>query len=95
MMMINDDQHEHDDEHDDHHVMYDMHDMHANTMHHAWCQRMPQRQRNAQTHKCIKMHKNKRNVTKNAKIFKGGNQTMAFKKTMATKLGEQKGGPNQ
>nr|DAQ71884.1 MAG TPA: hypothetical protein [Caudoviricetes sp.] len=31
-----------------------MHDMHTNTLHHAWCQRMPQRQHathNAQTHK--------------------------------------------
>lgn len=55
-MMINDDhEHEHD-EHDDEHTDDDvMHDMHTNTMHHAWCQRMPQG--NA-THKRTKMHKN-------------------------------------
>lgn len=47
--------------------------------------------RNAQTHKCIKIHKNKRNVTKNAKIFKDTNPNMAFKKTMATKRDEHKG----
>ena len=46
-----DEHHEHDDEHHDDDVM---HDMHTNTMHHAWCQRMVQRQHathNAQTHK--------------------------------------------
>ena len=41
MMMIND---LHDDEHDEHDDEHDdvMRDMHTNTMHHAWCQRMPQ-----------------------------------------------------
>ena len=72
----------------------DMHDMHTNTMHHAWCQRMPQRQHNAQTHKRIKMHKNKRNVTKTYKNIQRRETTMAFKKTMATKRDEHKGGPN-
>lgn len=33
-MMINDEHDEHDDEHIDDDVM---HDMHTNTMHHAWC----------------------------------------------------------
>ena len=72
-----------------------MHDMHTNTMHHARCQRMPQgntQRTNAQTHK---MHKNKRNVTKTCKKFKGTNPTMVFKKTMATKQGEHKGAPTQ
>ena len=94
MMMIND---EHDEHHDEHHDDHDddvMHDMHTNTMHHARCQRMPQRQRNAQTHKCIKIHKNKRNVTKTCKNIQRRETTMAFKKTMATKQGEHKGGPN-
>ena len=53
MMMIND-QHDEHDEHDEHHDDDVMHDMHTNTMHHAWCQRMPQgntQRTNAQTHK--------------------------------------------
>ena len=89
--MINDEHDQHDDEHTDDDVM---HDMHTNTMHHAWCQRMPQGNTHAQTHKRIKMHKNKRNVTKTRKKFKGTNPTMAFKKTMGTKQDERKGGPN-
>nr|DAD86921.1 MAG TPA: hypothetical protein [Siphoviridae sp. ctio73] len=50
-MMINNKHDQHDDEHHDDDVM---HDMHTNTMHHAWCQRMPQGNMqctNAQTHK--------------------------------------------
>ena len=43
-MMINDDEHDEHDEHDDDHDDDVMHDMHTNTMHHAWCQRMVQRQ---------------------------------------------------
>ena len=89
--MINDEHDQHDDEHTDDDVM---HDMHTNTMHHAWCQRMPQGKRNAQTHKRTKMHKNKRNVTKTCKKIQRHETTMAFKKTMATKRGERKGGPN-
>nr|DAK64313.1 MAG TPA: hypothetical protein [Caudoviricetes sp.] len=71
-----------------------MHDMHTNTMHHAWCQRMPQGKHDAQTHKHTKMHKNKRNVTKTCKNIQRHETTKAFKKTMATFRGEQKGGPN-
>ena len=92
MMMINDHHHdehdEHDDEHDDDNAM---HDMHTNTMHHAWCQRMVQRQHDAQTHKRTKMHKNKRNVTKTCKNIQRREPTMAFKKTMDTKRDEHKG----
>ena len=88
-MMINDEHDQHDDEHHDDHVM---HDMHTNTMHHArystWCKGNT----HAQTHKRIKMHKNKRNVTKMQKHAKR-EQTMAFKKTMAAKRDERKGGP--
>ena len=55
MMMINDHHDYEHDEHDDEHIDDDvMHDMHTNTMHHAWVQRMPQRQHathNAQMHK--------------------------------------------
>jgi hypothetical protein len=40
------------------------------------------------------MHKNKRNVTKTCKNIQRHETTMAFKKTMATKQGEHKGGPN-
>jgi hypothetical protein len=65
------------DEHDDEHVM---HDMHTNTMHHAWCQRMPQRQHNAQTHKRTKIHKNKRNVTKTRKNMQSMNKQWRSKK---------------
>ena len=51
MMMINDHDHHDDDEHDDEHHDDDvMHDMHTNTMHHAWVQRMVQRQHT--THEC-------------------------------------------
>ena len=83
--------HSYDDERHDDDVM---HDMHTNTMHHAWCnawykgntQRM-----NAQMHKNTK---NKRNVTKTCKNIQRHESTMAFKKTMATKRGEHKGGPN-
>ena len=49
--------------------------------------------RNAQTHKCIKMHKNKRNVTKNAKHSKArindGVQKNHGTKTRRTKWGPQ------
>jgi hypothetical protein len=48
---------------------------------------------NAQTRKRTKMHKNKRNVTKKCKNIQRREPTMAFKKTMATKLDERKGGP--
>ena len=55
--MINDD---HDDEHDDHddeHIDDDvMHDMHTNTMHHAWCNAWYKgntQRTNAQTHKNV------------------------------------------
>jgi hypothetical protein len=40
------------------------------------------------------MHKNKRNVTKTCKNIQRHETTKAFKKTMATFRGEQKGGPN-
>jgi len=92
--MINDDQHDEHDEHDDDHTMMmscmtcipipcTMHG--ANACHKAT--------RNAQTHKRIKMHKNKRNVTKTCKKIQRHETTMAFKKTMVTKRGEHKGGP--
>jgi hypothetical protein len=71
-----------------------MHDMHTNTMHHAWCQRMPQGNTQRTTHKRTKMHKNKRNVTKTCKNIQKRETTMVFKKTMATKQDERKGGPN-
>lgn len=91
MMMINDHHDDEQDEHDEHTDDDAMHDMHTNTMHHAWCnvwykgntQRM-----NAQMHKNTK---NKRNVTKTCKNIQKHEQTMAFKKTMATKRDEQKG----
>lgn len=49
-MMINDEHDEHDDEHDDD----VMHDMHTNTMHHAWCNACHKgntQRTNAQMHK--------------------------------------------
>ena len=76
IIMINDD--EHDDDHDDD----VMHDMHTNTMHHAWCNVC---HKGNATHKRTKMHKNKRNVTKTCKNIQRRETTMAFKKTMATK----------
>lgn len=97
-MMIDDhdhDEHNEHDEHDDDHVIHDMHDMHTNTMHHAWCQRMPQgntQRMNTQMHKNTKT---KEMLQKHARIFKGANRTMAFKKTMATKQDEHKGGPKR
>lgn len=47
---------------------------------------------NTQMHKNTK---NKRNVTKTCKNIQGTNQTMVFKKTMATKQDEHKGGPKR
>ena len=66
--------------------------MHTNTMHHAWYSTWYKGNTQRTMHKRIKMHKNKRNVTKNAKTCKTSS-TMAFKKTMATFRNEQKGGP--
>ena len=86
-MMIND---EHDDEHIDDDVM---HDMHTNTMHHAWCSAWykgnTQRTMHKHTKQCKKQKKCYKNMQKHAKR----ETTMAFKKTMATKRDEQKGGP--
>lgn len=62
--MINDEHDEHDDEHIDDDVM---HDMHTNTMHHAWCNAWYKGNTQHTTHKCIKIHKSKRNVTKTRK----------------------------
>ena len=91
-MMINDEHDEHD-EHDDEHIDDDvMHDMHTNTMHHAWCNAWYKGNTQRTMHKHTKQCKNKRNVTKYAKMRKSS-PTMAFKKTMATFQGEQKGGP--
>ena len=96
--MMNEHDHDHhDDEHDEHdddHTDDDvMHDMHTNTMHHAWYDAWYKgntQRTNAQMHKNTK---NKRNVTKKCKNIQGMNSTMVFKKTMATKRDEQKGGP--
>jgi hypothetical protein len=90
-MMINDHHHDEHDEHDDD----VMHDMHTNTMHHAWCQRMPQRQRNAQTHKRIKMHKNKRNVTKTCKNMQSVKQQWRSKKPWQQNETNTRGAPTQ
>jgi hypothetical protein len=72
-----------------------MHDMHTNTMHHAWCQRMPQgntQRTNAQTHKNTqKQKKCYKNTQKHAKR----ETAMAFKKTMATNETNTKGVPTQ
>nr|DAR91541.1 MAG TPA: hypothetical protein [Caudoviricetes sp.] len=87
-MMINDEHDEHD-EHDDD----VMHDMHTNTMHHAWCNAWYKGNTQRTMHKHTKQYKKqkkcyKRNVTKAI-----SQPTMAFKKTMATFRNERKGGP--
>ena len=87
-----DDEHKHDDEHDHDDVM---HDMHTNTMHYAWCQRMPQgntQRTNAQTHKNAK---NKRNVTKTCKNMQSMKQQWRSKKPWQQNEANTKGAPTQ
>ena len=94
MMMINDHHDEHN-EHDDEHIDDDvMHDMHTNTMHHARCQRMPQRQHTTIMHKHAKQCKKQKKCYKNMQKHAKRETTMAFKKTMATFRDEREGGPN-
>ena len=89
-MMINDQHDEHDDEHVDDDVM---HDMHTNTMHHAWCNACHKGNTQPQ---CINIRnnvKNKRNVTKTCKnmqnITNNGVQKNHGNKTRRTKRGSQ------
>ena len=92
MMMIND---HHDDEHDEHD------DDHVMMMSCMTCIPIPCTMHGANachkgntTHKRIKKHKNKRNVTKEMLQKHAKRETTkAFKKTMATKQDEQKGAP--
>lgn len=89
-MMINDEHDEYNDEHIDDDVM---HDMHTNTTHHAWCNAWYKgntQRTNAQMHKNVQKQKK---CYKNTQKYAKRETTMAFKKTMATKRGEQKGGP--
>lgn len=65
--------------------------MHTNTMHGACAYHKATR--NAQTHKRIKMHKNKRNVTKTCKNMQSVKQQWRSKKPWQHFEGEQKGGP--
>lgn len=88
-MMINDD--EHDDDHDNDDVM---HDMHTNTMHHAWCNAWYKgntQRTNAQMHKNTK---NKRNVTKTCKNIQGTNKQWRSKKPWQQNKTNTKGAPN-
>jgi hypothetical protein len=90
--MINDDEHDQHDEHDDDYNDDDvMHDMHTNTMHHAWCQHMPQRQH--ATHKRTKTHKNKRNVTKTCKNIQRHESNNGVQKNHGNKTRRTQGGP--
>lgn len=88
-MMINDEHDEHD-EHDDDDVM---HDMHTNTMHHAWCNAWYKGNTQRTMHKHTKQCKKQKKCYKNMQKYAKRETTMAFKKTMATFRDEQKGGP--
>lgn len=80
-MMINDEHDEHDDEHIDDDVM---HDMHTNTMHHAWCNAWYKGNTQHTMHKHTKQCKKQKKCYKNMQKYAKRETTMAFKKTMAT-----------
>lgn len=77
------------DEHDDD----VMHHMHTNTMHHAWCNAWYKGNTQRTMHKHAKQCKKQKKCYKNMQKYAKHETTMAFKKTMATKRDEQKGGP--
>lgn len=93
-----DEQDHHDDEqdeHDDHDNDDVMHDMHTNTMHHAWCNAWYKGNTQHITHKCIKTQKTKEMLQKHAKIFKGMNQQWRSKKPWQQNETNKKGAPTR
>lgn len=75
-------------------MMNMMHDMHTNTMHHAWCNAWYKGNTQPQCTNMQKQTKKQKKCYEKHTKMAISHTTMAFKKTMATLRDERKGGPN-
>lgn len=90
-MMINDEHDEHDDEHIDDDVM---HDMHTNTMHHAWCNAWYKGNTQHTMHKHTKQCKKQKKCYKNMQKWQFHNQQWRSKKPWQQNETNKKEAPN-